>query len=106
MELTLFEIMVAKTYDQERGFDLSDEYDKLLDSGDDSKDLQTACYDTIPTSTILQCIAACIIQDVKRKSILKLDKSVFIDNWPNVKDSIFHAIEYFRNHSTETNVNV
>jgi len=25
MELTLFEIMVAKTYDQERGFDLADE---------------------------------------------------------------------------------
>ncbi len=29
--LTLFEIMVAKTYDQVSGFDLSEKYDELLD---------------------------------------------------------------------------
>lgn len=95
MELTLFEIMVAKTYDQERGFDLADEYEMLIDNGDHEKDLKDAGYETIPTSTILQCIAACLIQDVRRKSILKLDKSDVIEIWPNVKDSIFHAIDFF-----------
>ena len=95
MELTLFEIMVAKTYDQERGFDLADEYEMLIDNGDHEKDLKDAGYETIPTSTILQCIAACLIQDVRRKSILKLDKSDVIEIWPNVKDSIFYAIDFF-----------
>jgi len=95
MELTLFEIMVAKTYDQERGFDLADEYEMLIDNGDHEKDLKDAGYETIPTSTILQCIAACLIQDVRRKSILKLDKSDVIEIWPSVKDSIFHAIDFF-----------
>jgi uncharacterized protein with ParB-like and HNH nuclease domain len=36
-ELTLFEIMVAKTYDQERDFDLSREYEWLIDNN-------SACY--------------------------------------------------------------
>lgn len=96
MELTLFEIMVAKTYDQEKNFDLALKYEMLIDSGNSEKDLKHAGYETIPSSTILQCMASYLIKDIKRKSILKLDKAEFIESWPIVKDSIFHAIDFFR----------
>ena len=96
LELTLFEIMVAKTYDQDKDFDLSIEYDLLVDDPNSKNDLHHAGYDTIPSSTMLQCLAACIIKEIKRKSILKLDKNKVIKSWPQVKDSIFHSVDYFR----------
>lgn len=95
-ELTLFEIMVAKTYDEERKFDLAREYELLIDSNGTSKDLENADFDTIPSSTMLQCIAADICKGVSRKDILKLDKSEFIERWPRVKKGIFTAVDYFR----------
>jgi hypothetical protein len=97
-ELTLFEIMVAKTYDQENGFDLAREYEWLIDNKGAEKDLEDANFDTIPSSTVLQCIAAHISQQVRRKDILRLDKSEFIDSWPIVKDGIFAAVDYMRTH--------
>ena len=98
MELTLFEIMVAKTFDQQKDFDLAVEYDLLIDDPDSDNDLHFAGYDTIPSSTMLQCIAAGLIKDITRKSILKLDKSSVIEIWPEIKGSIFHAVDYCRSH--------
>jgi hypothetical protein len=95
-ELTLFEIMVAKTYDEVRDFDLAREYDWLIDNKGTEKDLQDVGFDTIPSSTVLQCIAAHITEQVRRQDILKLDKSQFIDSWPVVKDGIFTAVDYIR----------
>jgi hypothetical protein len=97
-ELTLFEIMVAKTYDLERNFDLSVEYEKLLDSKGIEKDLEDAHFNTIPGPTVLQCISAYIVKHSKRSDILKLKKQKFIDDWPIVKDGIFTAVDYFRSH--------
>ena len=95
-ELTLFEIMVAKTYDQGRDFDLAIEYDWLIDNKGSEKDLEDACFDTIPSSTVLQCISAHLRQQVRRKDILKLNKSEFIDSWETVKDGIFYAVDHIR----------
>lgn len=97
-ELTLFEIMVAKTYDQERDFDLAREYEWLIDNKGAEKDLQDAGFDTIPASTVLQCLAAHICQQVRRRDILKSPKSDFIESWPRVKDGIFSAVDYLRTH--------
>ena len=97
-ELTLFEIMVAKTYDQASGFDLAQEYDWLVENDGSEKDLEDANYDTIPASTVLQCIAAYICKQVRRRDILKIDKQVFIQSWPVVKDGIFTAVDYLRSH--------
>ena len=44
--LTLFEIMVAKTYSEARDFDLSREFDLLLDGNGDEKSLADAGFDT------------------------------------------------------------
>lgn len=97
-ELTLFEIMVAKTYDQASGFDLAREYDWLIENDGSEKDLEDADFDTIPASTVLQCVAAHLLKQVRRRDILQIDKQVFIQSWPTVKDGIFAAVDYFRNH--------
>ncbi len=89
--LSLFEIMVAKMYDHERGFDLSDEFDKLLEA------LQPLDYDTISDATVLQTVALILKKECKRQVILQLDKSDFVEVWPDVVDAIERAIEYFRN---------
>lgn len=97
-ELSLFEIMVAKTYDQAKGFDLAEEYEKLIDSKNSDKDLTTANYDTMASQAILQCISAHLCNQVRRKDILKLDKTTFMKEWPTVKVGIFSAIDYLRSH--------
>ena len=96
-DLTLFEIMVAKTYDLDRNFDLAREYEQLIDNnGAPEKDLEDANFDTVPASAVLQCIAGYLVAMVRRKDILKLDKFDFIDAWPIVKNGIFSAVDYIR----------
>lgn len=96
--LSLFEIMVAKTYDLDREFDLAREYEWLVDNNGAEKDLEDAGFDTIPASTVLQCIAARLRKALKRKDILKLEKNDVIREWPSVKDGIFNAVDYLRSH--------
>ena len=95
-ELTLFEIMVAKTYDQVKNFDLAERYEWLIDNKGAEKDLEDVGYDTIPPVPILQCVSAHLSKQVRRKDILKLDKNKFIKSWDTVKDSIFDAVDFLR----------
>jgi hypothetical protein len=97
-ELTLFEIMVAKTYDIEKEFDLSEEYELLLNSNGREKDLEDAHFDTISGPTVLQCVSTYLGKNAKRRDILKIKKNKFIEAWPVVKDGIFTAVDYFRTH--------
>ncbi|OGO39422.1 MAG: hypothetical protein A2W35_13395 [Chloroflexi bacterium RBG_16_57_11] len=94
-ELTLFEIMVAKTYDPESGFDLANEYKQLIEGGNE-KGLKDADYDTIPPSTILQCVSAYYFNQIRRKDILKVSRDDFIAAWDWVKAGIFSAVDYLR----------
>lgn len=95
-QLTLFEIMVAKTFDQKKEFDLAKEYEFLIDNNGVSKDLEDADYDTIPASVILQCISAHLCRQIRRRDILKLKKTRIIKDWPIIKEGIFTAVDYFR----------
>ncbi len=88
--LSLFEIMVAKTYDSERGFDLSEKYADLMD------DLSDVNYGTVSDSTILQTIAVILAKDCTKKRILKLDKTAFIDVWDDAEKAIKTTVDYFR----------
>ena len=97
-ELTLFEIMVAKTFDTEQAFDLSEKYQWLIDNNKNGKDLEDADYDTMPASTVLQCVSACLTKQIRRKDILKIGKNDFIQAWPKVTEAIFSAVDYFRTH--------
>lgn len=100
-ELTLFEIMVAKTYDEKQNFNLRERYDDLIDGEGTSKNLKHADFEKISSQTILQCVAAALCGKVGRKEILQLDKSKFITNWELVKKGIFAAVDYF-----QTNLNI
>ena len=95
-ELTLFEIMVAKTYDDKKNFDLAKKYKQLVTSDNGEKCLQDAQFETIPSSTVLQCVSAHVAKSIRRQDILKLKKTKFINAWPEVVDGIFHAVDFFR----------
>ena len=89
--LTLFEIMVAKTFDADKGFDLSEKFDELVDS------LSDVGYQTISDATVLQALSLVIDKECKRQHILQIDKERFISEWPKVVSAIESAVDYFRN---------
>ena len=95
-ELTLFEIMVAKTYDEKKKFDLLEKYNHLINNSNSEKDLESVGYETVPDTTVLQCVSAHLVKQVRRRDILKLNKTKFINSWDTVKDGIFYAVDYLR----------
>lgn len=88
--LSLFEIMVAKTFDADKNFDLSEKYGELI------AELETRDYETIPDSAVLQTVAIIISGECSRKAILKINKERFIDAWGTATDAIKTAVGYFR----------
>lgn len=88
--LTLFEIMVAKTYDHELDFDLNTKFQDFL------KELTTTQYDTTPSATVLQTLSMLYKGDCSRKEILKIPKEDFIKMWEPTIDAIKTTIDYFR----------
>lgn len=86
--LTLFEIMVAKTYD-DHSFDLGNKYDSLRD------DLSYVAY-TIPPAQLLQCISINLKKECKRKAILELPREDIVKIWGETVDSIKKAVDHFR----------
>jgi len=95
--LTVFEIMVAKTYDERKGFDLAEKYEQLRDgSEDDKRCLSVAKFETIPEATIMQCVAAISLRAVRSKDILKIRRDTFIDKWEPMRQALFSAIDFVR----------
>lgn len=90
--LSPFEIMVAKTYNYERNFDLAEKFDQLIDS------LKNVNYETISNATVLQIAALILMKECKRKIILNLDKEKFIDLWDHVADAVERAVDYFKDY--------
>ncbi|WP_199197228.1 DUF262 domain-containing protein [Chroococcidiopsis sp. CCALA 051] len=90
--LSLFEIMVAKTFDHEIQFDLSEKFQELVDN------LKPFNYETISDATVLQIISIILSKECKRQVILQLDKTNFINIWDKAKDSIERTVEYFKNY--------
>lgn len=89
--LDTFEIMCAKTYDEEQGFDL---YEKRRQQKEEWSDKG---YETIPHSTVLQAISICLNGACSRKDILnKIDKQEFIDVWEGIDNSFKKAIDYLK----------
>ena len=90
--LSVFEIMVAKTYDSVRNFDLSEKYDALMEHLQSSN----CNYDTISSSTVLQAVSVCLTKECSKKQILKLNKDDFINIWDKVINALESAVDYFR----------
>lgn len=89
--LSVFEIMIAKTFDSDRDFDLAEKYRKLTSR------LGEIGFESISDATVLQTVAVLLEGECKKKTILKLKKSDFIDIWEDAVDAIESAAEYFRN---------
>lgn len=88
--LTLFEIMIAKTYDSTKEFDLSEKYKELLN------ELKPHNFETISDATVLQVVSMILTKNCTRKQILKLEKKNFIEVWPQAVMAIKGAVEYFK----------
>lgn len=95
--LTVFEIMVAMTYDEGQGFDLALKYEKLMNGRDEAdKSLTKAKFETVPAATVLQAVAAIAADSIRAKDILKIRKDKFIANWEPMVSSMFTAVDFLR----------
>ncbi len=90
--LTLFEIMSAKTYDEEQEFDMEDKFQRL------KEELGQCKYDSISSSVILSTLSLVLSRskECKRKTILQLEKQKIIDTWDDVISALKTSIDYFR----------
>jgi hypothetical protein len=88
--LSVFEIMVAKTFDAGKKFDLAEKFKALLD------ELSEVDYETIAPATVLQTVSIFLTKECSKKQILSLKKDKFIDIWNDVVDSIGKTVDYFR----------
>jgi len=95
--LTLFEIMVAMTYDDKKHFDLAEKYEDLIDGTDeDDNCLTKAKFETIPETTVMQAVAAITTGSIRAKDILKIKRDDFINHWEPTKVSLFMAVDFIR----------
>lgn len=96
--LSVFEIMVAKTYDEAQGFDLAKQYDILRDGtdDDDKECLRAAKFETIPATVVMQSVAAITTKQVRSRDILKMKREDFIKNWQPMKDALFESVDFLR----------
>lgn len=89
--LSMFEIMCAKMYSENPSFD-------LYDNREDQKTAwQAASYESIPDTTVLQAMGACLCKSSKGTDILNLSKDDFIAAWPKVNAAFEMTIDYFKN---------
>ncbi len=89
-ELTIFEIMVAKTYDPNQAFDLVKKFDEFLE------ELKDVGFDSIDATDILQLIALMLKDDCKKKTILDLGRKEFINAWPEAIENLRTAVDYIK----------
>lgn len=88
--LSVFEIMIAKTFDVEKNFDLSEKFKELIE------ELRPLDYETISDAIVLQTVSVILEKECQKKVILKLNKDQFIAVWNKAIDAIHRAVEYFR----------
>ena len=89
--LTVFDVMVAKTFSKELNFDLGEKF-RVLDTKFQASNFR------ISTSVVLQ--AACVIiskEEPSRKNILAINKKCFIEGWPRVEAALDKATDYLHN---------
>ncbi|MGN0409299.1 MAG: DUF262 domain-containing protein [Lachnospiraceae bacterium] len=90
--LSLFEIMCAKTYDENLGFDLFEKRKVQLEKW------ANVNYDTVPHQTVLQVMSLCIKKSCRRRDILSVDKKAFINAWSDVDKAFDDAIDYMKSY--------
>ncbi len=87
--LTLFDIMVAKTYVSGK-FDLHEKYNEL------NEQLEALSFSDIPPTVVLQVVCLLLSNDIGQKAMLNLDKNKFVDKWPKAIECIKLSVEFFK----------
>ncbi len=90
--LSVFEIMVAKTYDQETEFDLAERYRALRTR------LETVDYGTVPPAALLQLVSLLMVGQCRKQDILRLNTVEFRETWATIKEAVEAACDYFRSY--------
>ncbi len=90
--LSVFEIMVAKTFEPSENFDLAEKCEGLISK------LRDVDYETVSEATVLQTVSVLIQKECRKKDILTLKKKDFIAAWPAAVDAIERSVDYFRNY--------
>lgn len=90
--LTLFEIMSAKTYDEQQSFDMQVKWESFI------KELKEVKYEGVSSSVVLSLLALLLsrTKECKRKTILALDKQSIIVHWDGVISALKDSVDYFR----------
>lgn len=90
--LTLFEIMSAKTYDEDYSFDMEKKWGEFI------SELKDVKYEGISSTHALSLLSLVLsrTKECKRKTILSLDKGDVIAKWEEVISAIKDSIDYFR----------
>lgn len=90
--LTLFEIMSAKTYDENQQFDMQVKWNKFI------KELEEIKYEGVSSTVILSVLSLVLsrTKECKRKTILSLDKNSIIECWDAAISAIKDSVDYFR----------
>ncbi len=90
--LTLFEIMSAKTYDEEQRFDMQVKWKNFI------RELKSVNYESVSNSVILSLLSLMLSKprECKRKTILALDKQEIINSWEDAVSALKDSIDYFR----------
>ena len=90
--LTLFEIISAKTYDEEQKFDMQAKWEDFIE---ELKDIR---YEGISSTVILSLLSLVLsrTKECKRKTILALDKQAIINNWDLAISALKDSVDYFR----------
>jgi hypothetical protein len=90
--LTLFEIMSAKTYDEQQKFDMQVKWDEFI------KELKEIKYEGVSSSVVLSLLALLLsrTKECKRKTILALEKQNIIESWDGGISALKDSVDYFR----------
>ena len=89
--LTLFEIMSAKTYDEDQKFDMQAKWSEF------TEELEKVGYEGISSMVALHLISLITKKDCRRRTILSLKKRDVIDRWDDATSALKESIDYFRN---------
>lgn len=96
--LTLFEIMSAKTYDEQKHFDMQKNWKEFLEQLNESH-FDDISNSNISSANVLNLLSLVISKskECKRSVILGLDKLDIINNWDLAISALNESIDYFRN---------
>ena len=89
-DLTIFEIMVAKSYQVNPVFDLLDEWEEI------SEKLNAIEFDTLKPSDILQLVALVSEGDCRKSTILNMSRDKFIETWPLAVSAFESCLDFVR----------